>query len=463
MDIPFPVPVRCSPALLEPGIVGFFRPTLLLPEGIVDRLAPNQLRAVLAHELCHLRRRDNLTAALHMVVEAAFWFHPFVWLISSRLIAERERACDEAVLETGADPQAYAETILKTCQFYVESPLACVPGVTGADLKKRMVRIMTGNAGRHLGFRGKLLIGAAALVGIAVPVVFGLLNTTRLRASSQSPSTGASSTVFESASIKRHRQTGDKTMFFSSTDRPPEGKTMFFSSLDHPPAGLIESISGGPLAELIRIAFGVQSSQILGGPVWLRSEPYDIEIKCRKSVADELDKLSPAERIAEEQRMLQGLLADRLHLAAHRESRQLPIYALVVAKGGPRLQEARPGETDSDGVRRNGPEMEFGPGQLTAHWVSVADLVNHLTNQREIGGHMVIDQTGLTGNYDFILRWSPEKPASSQSSDNAASSTSASPALFTALEEQLGLALESTTRPIEVLVIDHVERPTPDE
>jgi len=80
---------------------------LLIPAGIVDRLAPNQLQAVLAHELCHLRRRDNLTAAIHMVVEAVFWFHPLIWWISPRLMAERERACDEAIPESGAEPQAY--------------------------------------------------------------------------------------------------------------------------------------------------------------------------------------------------------------------------------------------------------------------------------------------------------------------------------------------------------------------
>ena len=78
-----------------------------------------------------------------MIVEAVFWFHPLVWWISARLMEERERACDEGVLELGSEPQVYAESILKTCEFCVESPLACVSGVTGADLKKRIVRIMT--------------------------------------------------------------------------------------------------------------------------------------------------------------------------------------------------------------------------------------------------------------------------------------------------------------------------------
>src|SRR5436190_878209 len=104
-----PVEVRSSPGLLEPGVVGFLRPILLLPEGIEKCLTPHQLEAVLAHELCHVRRRDNLTSAIHMIVEAVFWFHPLVWWIGSRLVDERERACDEAVLSLGSEPRVYAK------------------------------------------------------------------------------------------------------------------------------------------------------------------------------------------------------------------------------------------------------------------------------------------------------------------------------------------------------------------
>jgi beta-lactamase regulating signal transducer with metallopeptidase domain len=174
LDIPFPVEVRSSPPLLEPGVVGFFRPMLLLPTGIVERLTPSQLQAVLWHELFHIRRRDNLTAAVHMIVEAAFWFHPLAWWISARLMEERERACDEGVLELGSEPQVYAESILKTCQFCVESPLTCVSGVTGADLKKRVVRIMTQVGRTKLTFSRKLLLASFALAAVLGPLVLGL-------------------------------------------------------------------------------------------------------------------------------------------------------------------------------------------------------------------------------------------------------------------------------------------------
>ncbi len=204
LDISFPVPVRCTKHHLEPGVVGIFRPILLVPAGTIERFAPNQLQAILGHELCHVRRRDNLTAAVHMLVEALFWFHPFVWWISSRLMEERERACDESVLELGSEPQLYAESILKTCEFCVESPLACVPGVTGADLKKRIMRIMTQSLAKKLSMRRKLALAGTGIATLAAPLVVGLLYAPLLR--SQSPPTNSQPVPsFEVASIRPNR------------------------------------------------------------------------------------------------------------------------------------------------------------------------------------------------------------------------------------------------------------------
>src|SRR6266550_5074001 len=150
-------------ASLEPGIFGIAQPVLVWPEGISERLDDAHLEAILSHELWHVRRRDNLAATMHMVVEAIFWFHPLVWWLEARLMEERERACDEEVLESGSDRQVYAESILKICEFCVGSPLAFVSGVTGADLKKRIARIMIGGFVRRLDFSRKLLLSALAL------------------------------------------------------------------------------------------------------------------------------------------------------------------------------------------------------------------------------------------------------------------------------------------------------------
>lgn len=175
LELPFPVPVRAVPSRIEPGLFGVFRPVLLLPTGLIDHLSPPQLEAILAHEKCHFRRRDNLTASLHMVVEVLFWFHPAVWWIRERLLEERERACDETVLASGGEPFSYAEGILNVCKFYVEAPLSCMSGVTGSDLKKRIVRVMSQHRGRPLGGGMKVLLVTAALVAVGLPVSFGIV------------------------------------------------------------------------------------------------------------------------------------------------------------------------------------------------------------------------------------------------------------------------------------------------
>jgi beta-lactamase regulating signal transducer with metallopeptidase domain len=168
-----PVPVRTSAGLREPGVVGIVRPVLLLPEGITTQLTPLQLEAVLRHEVCHLRRHDNLTSAIHMLVETIFWFHPLVWWIGARMLEERERACDESVVRSGSDPRIYAEGILRVCRSYLASDLACVAGVSGADLKLRLEAIMTKEV-KELGSGKRFALGVLAVAAISVPVMVGL-------------------------------------------------------------------------------------------------------------------------------------------------------------------------------------------------------------------------------------------------------------------------------------------------
>jgi bla regulator protein blaR1 len=170
-----PISLRSSQTSLEPGIFGILRPLLLWPAGISHHLQDAHLEAILAHEVQHVRRRDNLAAAMHMVVEAIFWFHPLVWWLGARLVEERERACDEGVLRLGNEPEIYAESILKTCEFCVASPLACVSGVTGADLKQRIVRIITQRSVDKLGFLKKLLLVAIGTGAVTAPIIGGLI------------------------------------------------------------------------------------------------------------------------------------------------------------------------------------------------------------------------------------------------------------------------------------------------
>ena len=117
------IPLRTSYSSMEPGVFGIVRPVLLWPQGMSAHLNDAQIEAILSHELVHVSRRDNLFAALQTSVEALFWFHPLVWWIGGRVIEERERACDEAVLDRGAQPHVYAESILKICEVPASSLL----------------------------------------------------------------------------------------------------------------------------------------------------------------------------------------------------------------------------------------------------------------------------------------------------------------------------------------------------
>lgn len=164
---------RTTHALLEPALVGIVRPVLLLPRDIAEHLSRAQLEAVLEHELSHWRRHDNLTAAVHMLVEAVFWFHPLVWWIGARLVAERERACDEAVVRAGHDGRTYAEGILNVCERYVASALTCAAGISGADLKSRVVAIARNRVMSTLPVQKKILLGTCVLSGLLVPIIFG--------------------------------------------------------------------------------------------------------------------------------------------------------------------------------------------------------------------------------------------------------------------------------------------------
>jgi beta-lactamase regulating signal transducer with metallopeptidase domain len=168
-----PVPVRVTAELLEPGLVGIIRPVILLPDVMAQRLESWEIDAILAHELCHLRRRDNLLALIHMLVEAVFWFYPLVWLMGSRLVEESERACDEGVLDTGKKPLDYAETILKVCRLTIRSPLPCASGISGSDLDRRITAIIIRRAIDDVDPNKILLLTGLGVFAVLTPLVVG--------------------------------------------------------------------------------------------------------------------------------------------------------------------------------------------------------------------------------------------------------------------------------------------------
>ncbi|HEY2545117.1 MAG TPA: M56 family metallopeptidase [Candidatus Acidoferrum sp.] len=429
-----------SNSALEPGILGIFRPALVLPAGISERLTDPQLSAIITHELCHVRRRDNLAAAVHMVVEAIFWFHPVVWWMGARLVDERERACDEEVLRLGSEPQVYAEGILKVCEFYLESPLFCAAGVTGSNLKKRIEAIMTHRGARNLELRKKVLLAVAAVLFVVGPVAFGALHAAKSRAASK-PQNAASRT-FAFADVMVKPNTTDTPMAGFDIKGKPFSATMF-----KPDRFMATNVT---LHELLRLAYGVQDSQILGGPDWINSEKYDVNATVDGPSADELKKLGVDEGSLERKRMIQTMLAERFRLALHRETKELPVYVLLLGKNGPKLSPAKPGDTYASGPK--GPDgSPIGPGYWQSEKGGIviqgrplgSSLVPFLSDRLD---RIVLDQTGLNGSYDFKLRWAPDPPEAS------------APSVMSAVEDQLGLKLELQDSPVEVLVIDHAEQ-----
>ncbi len=231
---------------------------------------------------------------------------------------------------------------------------------------------------------------------------------------------------------------------------------------------------------LIRLAYKVQDYQIAGGPGWIDSERYDIEAKPESSGLDS----SPAplsddrrEAAMEQQRLrMQALLADRFGLAVHRDTRELPVYALVVAKGGTKLHPAAatpdssdaPAPPNTKGPMFKGREMRIGRGELSGQSAPLSLLADTLSNQI---GRTVVDRTGLTGLYDFTLKWTPDEsqprmfPGPREGMEgrppaDRSANPDTGPSIFTAVQEQLGLKLESQKGPVPILVIDRIEKPS---
>jgi hypothetical protein len=187
---------------LEPGIVGLFRPVLFLPTGVSERLMPKELEAILSHELCHVKRRDNLAAAVHLLVEAIFWFHPAVWWIGAQMMEERERACDEEVLANGSDPRTYAESILKICELRLATPPSLMAGVTGAKLKERIEAIMNKRGTLQLDIKRRALLAAIGVTVVLGPVAVGALSPRAAMFSSKAQGTPQSATKYVLGEIK---------------------------------------------------------------------------------------------------------------------------------------------------------------------------------------------------------------------------------------------------------------------
>jgi uncharacterized protein (TIGR03435 family) len=247
----------------------------------------------------------------------------------------------------------------------------------------------------------------------------------------------------------------------------PDGGSMYMS-VKNTPNGMI--VTHQQVKSLLSNAYDVRYDQILGGPAWIDSDMYDVNAKMDEESMAKLQKLSPEEQEHTRQQMLQAVLAERFKLVVHRETRQLPIYALVVAKGGTKLKVSAPDDVSADPTKE--PDWKSGRGIMRMNYsasaftisgldVSIDRLVWQLASTLSA---KVEDRTELKGKYDFELRYSNENERAMapnpSGTSSAALSDSTAPSLFEAIQEQLGLKLESRKGPVEVIVIDHIEKPS---
>ena len=416
-------PLVSSTAQLEPGVFGIFRPVLWLPAGIADRLDGAELEAILAHELCHIRRRDNLLSAIHMLVEALFWFHPLVWWLGARLEEERERACDEDVVRTGGDPQIYAESILKVVEFYLASPIPCAAGVTGGELKNRIENIMANRRKRELNLGTKLMLATAAIVALVGPIGIGLMNPSRSRAQDAPLS-------FDVASVKAISQGWIEV-------RPTRSPGRFTWSTR--------------TEELVEYAYRMQPFCISGSIPDRTNVVYRVDATLAPTAADDQVRL-----------MLQSLLADRFKMACHRVTKEAEGYNLTVVKGGLRAREVKEGDQAPpmpETLGKGPPRPNAFDGQIISHMpeAGIVEVLGRRVTMLQFSEALqrlvqtaVWDQTGLKGEYYFGFRYALE----------IAPDDADAPPLSAALEESLGLKIERHKGPVEMLVIDHIEPPT---
>ena len=414
-------------------MVGWLRPVVLVPAGALAGLPPEQVEALLLHELAHIRRHDYLVNIVQSVVEALLFYHPAVWWVSGHIRCERELCCDDAVIAVNRDAVTYARALSELATA-TPARMRAVMAATGGSLVHRIARLLGRPRPAPHTHHGPGVAAAAILAAIVAFVAFGQ---------------SAAHPKFEVASVKPSTEQRFRMV------RPLPGRLT----------------ADAPVQLLMQNAYAVQPFQIAGGPDWINSEHYQIEAKADGKASRDQILL-----------MLQGLLEDRFQLKIHRETRQLPVYALVPAKSGLKLTPPQEGSCvtpapdavpDWAGGRIAPPGRGQPPSprcgsvgvmvvpdgaRMQGGKVTMAEFVRMLSM---VLGRTVVDKTGFTNLFDLRLDFLPDEiTAGLPPPPPDAPNDFKTPSILSALPEQLGLRLESTKGPVEVIVVDHLERPT---
>ncbi len=442
-----------------PVTVGLLRPRVILPE-CWREWPPPQLDAVLIHERAHARRRDPLIQWLALLNRALFWFHPLAWWLERRLIALAEEACDAAVLAQGHSPRDYSEYLLDLARAVQRAGMRVnLPGMSmpGSHLPQRIRRMMAGVSAP------RVTPARMACAAIACAVCSATFAAGTLRRAASGPlllAQTAAAPKFEVASIKPCK------------DEDPGGRGQRKGGSQSP--GRL-SVNCQSVAVLIQEAYVFLANgrspdwkhvPVTGGPAWIDSDRYTIDARSD----------GQATRAMMQGPMMQTLLEDRFKLKTHRETREMPVYLLTVARGGPKLQPSQQGSCTPLDFEHPPPPPE--PGQPFPRVCGGAQLTNHGldmygTTMAEFCRPFlsdrldrdVVDRTGIAGRFNIHLDLSgADLGHSAAPVDPAAPVSPADPSsIFAAIKsavQKVGLKLEPAKGFGEFLVIDHVEKPS---
>jgi uncharacterized protein (TIGR03435 family) len=314
------------------------------------------------------------------------------------------------------------------------------------NLRKRVFHIMSQGPNVSLTIGRRALLIAGAVLALTLPIGFGAVHGQPATLNSGTPKSQPANQAlqFDVVSIKPTPPSDDKVLI----ELLPDGDTF-------------HAFHGATVRMILQAAFDIEDDRIIGGPSWMNSDRYDIEAKVTPEDAPRLDKMNGEERRA----MFIPVLTERFHLKYHHETRERPMYALVVAKGGPKLTKGVPEGAPEDPAKEHHKIMTV-PGHIEADSVPMYVLADQLNRLHSLG-RIVVDKTGLTGDYNFTLKWTPDNsPFSMMEStgnglgqaDNGKDAAQLS--MFTAIQEQLGLKIESEKDSVDVIVIDQIDQPS---
>ena len=423
-----PVRLVVSSLVQVPTVVGWLKPIVLVPMGALTGLEPELVEALLAHELAHIRRHDYLVNVLQGVVEAILFYHPAVWWVSREMRRERELCCDDVAVSACGNPLTYVRALTELEQ-YRPAHLNPALAANGGSLSGRVARLL----GASLPSTRIAAPGPAPVV-IAILIAAGLVFATRSNA--QISVVAASSLpAFDVASIKPSDPDSQLKIDFAA------GGRLF--------------VTHATLRFLIKIAYDISDDQIVGGPAWLGSKRFDVQGKPAAPIAGDPQTMTKDQVLlfhAPIRLRLQRLLADRFQLELRKESKDMPIFALVPGKNGPDAKRLKRSSTTGN------PDITFAHGILQAKRVDMATLA-HFLSEGQVG-RPVVDMSGLTDKFDFRLEWSPDPSQDPLSTNTQADNGGIS--IFTALQQQLGMKLDARTSSADSVVVTRAELPQAD-